>query len=54
MSYADTLREECRQQEEEDKAAERERARNAHKMHGIMCEENCHLMWLEFAERCKI
>lgn len=54
MSYADILREESARQREEDAAIERERARNAHKMHGIMCEENCHLMWLEFAERCKI
>lgn len=51
MSYLDKLREDGRRQREEDHAAEMERARNAHKMHGLMCEENRHAMWLEFAER---
>ncbi len=51
MSYLEILREESARQREEDAAAERERARNAHRMHGIMCEENRRAMWLEFVER---
>lgn len=53
MSYADILREESARQREEDAAIERERARNAHKMHGIMCEENHHIMLMEFFERIR-
>ena len=54
MSYLDKLREDGRKQREEDHAAEMERARNAHKMHGLMCEENRHAMVLEFVERIRI
>ena len=51
MSYLDKLREDGRRQREEVDAIVRERARKAHKMHWLMCEENRHAMWLEFAER---
>ena len=51
MSYLDKLREDGRKQRQEVDAIVRERARKAHKMHGLMCEENRHAMWLEFAER---
>lgn len=51
MSYLDQLREDGRRQREEDRAAERERMISRHKKHGLMCAENRHAMWLEFAER---
>lgn len=54
MSYLDKLREDGRKQRQEVDAIVRERARNAHKMHGLMCEENRHAMVLEFVERIRI
>lgn len=54
MSYADQLPIIAAQHREELSNIERERARNAHKMHGLMCEENRHAMWLEFANHVRI
>lgn len=53
MSYADQLPILAAQHREELRTIERERARSAHKMHGLMCEENRHAMWLEFAKRVR-
>ena len=51
MSYADTLQERSAQHKAELSAIERERMVSRHKKHGIACEENRHLMWIEFTER---
>lgn len=53
MSYADQLPIIAAQHREELSNIERERARNAHKKHGTMCEEARHAMWLEFAKRVR-
>jgi hypothetical protein len=54
VSYADQLPIIAAQHREEMRAIERERARNAYKMHNTMCEEARHAMWLEFANRVRI
>ena len=54
MSYANTLPKVKEDYREEMRTIERERARNAYKMHNTMCEEARHAMWLGFANRVRL
>lgn len=53
MSYADTLPIMAAQHREELRAIERERARTAHKMHGLMCAEVRKAMLEDFYDRVR-